>query len=121
MLTMGVALTLFRESKTKTMPLPSYNQQVSDHMSQQFLFDQGSGTLGARDFSCVVSGFGQVLKSDPRDNLFLAASPLVSSAEGRRRVGLQPTKLLVTREKKSLVHRVRFRYCRHILSRMEPF
>ena len=24
------------------------------------------GTLGTRDFSCVVSGFGQVLKSDPR-------------------------------------------------------
>ena len=28
------------------------------------------------------------------------ASPLVSSAEGRRRVGLRPTKLLVTRDKK---------------------
>ena len=51
MLTMCVVLTLFLESKTKTMPLPSYNQQVPDHMSQQFLFDQGSGTLGARDFS----------------------------------------------------------------------
>ena len=50
-------------------------------------------TLGARDFSCAVSGFGQVLESD--------------SAEGPRRVGLQPTKLLVTREKKSLVPRVR--------------
>ena len=29
-----------------------------------------------------------------------------SSAEGRRRVGLRPTKLLITREKKSLVPRV---------------
>ena len=34
------------------------------------------------------------------------ASPLVSSAKGRRRVGLRPTKLLVTCEKKSLVARV---------------
>ena len=49
-------------------------------------------TLGARDFSCAVSGFGQVLKSDPR---FAA-----------RVFGLRPTKLLVTREKKSLVPRV---------------
>ena len=36
----------------------------------------------------------------------LAASPLVSLAEGGRRVGLRPTKLHVTREKKSLVPRV---------------
>ena len=40
-------------------------------------------TLGARDFSCAVSDFGQVLKSDPL---------LVSSAFGRTRVGLRPTK-----------------------------
>ena len=39
-----------------------------------------------------VSGFGQVLESDP---------PLVSSAFGRRQVGLGPTKLLVAREKTS--------------------
>ena len=38
---------------------------------------QNMFTLGARDFSCAVSGFGQVLKSDPR---------------GRTRVGLRPTK-----------------------------
>ena len=55
-------------------------------------------TLGARGFSCAVSGFGQVLKSDPREKLFsrekffLAASLLVSSAFGRTRVGLRPTK-----------------------------
>ena len=64
-------------------------------------------TLGARGFSCAVSGFGQVLKSDPRENFFLATSPLVSSAFGRRRVGLRPTKVLVTREKKPLVPRVK--------------
>ena len=33
-------------------------------------------------------------------------SPLVSSAKDRRRIGLRPTKLLVTREKKPLVPRV---------------
>ena len=44
-------------------------------------------TLGARGFSCAVSGFGQVLKSD-----FAACR--------------RPTKLLVKREKKPLVPRV---------------
>ena len=42
-------------------------------------------TLGAKGFSCAVSGFGQVLKSDPRE-------PLVSSAFGRTRFCLRPTK-----------------------------
>ena len=41
-------------------------------------------TLGARDFSCAVSGFGQVLKSDP----------LVSSAFGRRSSSWQARKYL---------------------------
>ena len=54
-------------------------------------------TLGARGFSCAVSGFGQVLKSDPREKLFffLAASPAADK-----------TKLPVAREKKPLVPRV---------------
>ena len=30
---------------------------------------QGAYTLGARGFSCVVSGFGQVLKSDPPEHV----------------------------------------------------
>ena len=38
-----------------------------------------------------------------RQRFFLAASPLVSSVFGRRRVGLRPTKHLVAREKKPLV------------------
>ena len=42
-------------------------------------------TLGARGFSCAVSVFGQVLKSDPRE-------PLVYSTFGRTRFRLQPTK-----------------------------
>ena len=41
-------------------------------------------TLGASGFSCAVSRSGQVLKSDPRETFFLEASPLVSSAFGRR-------------------------------------
>ena len=66
-------------------------------------------TLGARGFSCAVSGFGQVLKSDP--------APLVSSAFGRRCVGLRPTKLLVTRKKKPLVPRVDYTLAPEIYSR----
>ena len=87
-------------------------------------------TLGARDFSCAVSGFG--LKkwparkaSGPERHPFDSAepittplipkhpSPLASSAFGRTRVGC--TKLPVAREKKPLVPRVRFlRRDRHI-------
>ena len=48
------------------------------------------------------------LKNDPREKLFLAASPLVSSAFGQRRVApTSSSKLLVGREKKPLVPRVR--------------
>ena len=52
-------------------------------------------TLGARGFSCAVSGFGQVLKSNPCENV-------------RTRVGLRPTKRSspFTREKNPLVPRV---------------
>ena len=39
------------------------------------LFDS-IGTLGAIDFSCAVSGFGQVLKSDPRESLWTRAPSL---------------------------------------------
>ena len=42
-------------------------------------------TLGAKGFSCAVSVFGQVLKSDPRE-------PLVYSTFGQTRFRLQPTK-----------------------------
>ena len=40
-----------------------------------------SNTLGAKGFSCAVSGFGQVLKSDPREKLFFFFSCLRSLAE----------------------------------------
>ena len=39
-------------------------------------------TLGARDFSCAVSGFGQVLKSDPREKpLDQSAIPLIAPSQ----------------------------------------
>ena len=57
-------------------------------------------TLVARGFSCAVSGFGQLLKSDPHFFLFLFffVFSLRSSAD--------ETKLPVAREKKPLVPRV---------------
>ena len=72
------------------------------HFSAQSFFASSSNVLahktpfytpGARGFSCAVSGFGQVLKSDP-----LRRSCLRPSAD--------ETKLLVAREKKPLVPRV---------------
>ena len=57
---------------------------------------QGAYTLGARGFSCVVSGFGQVLKSDPPEH--------VSACSGR-------SEAPVAREKKPLVPRVRRLHC----------
>ena len=88
--------------------------------------------LGAKGFSCAVSGFG--LKkwparkaSGPERHPFDSTepittplipkhpSPLASSAFGRTRVGC--TKLPVARERKPLVPRVRFlRRDRHILT-----
>ena len=55
--------------------------------------NNGFSTLGARGFSCAVSGFGQALKSDPRG--FAA-----------RVFGLRPTKRSSrrTREKTSGTH-----------------
>ena len=50
-------------------------------------------TLGARGFSCAVSGFGQALKSNLRENV-------------RTRVGLRPCRSPFTREKNPLVPRV---------------
>ena len=39
-------------------------------------------TLGARGFSCVVSGFGQVLKSDPLEKpLDQNAIPLIAPSK----------------------------------------
>ena len=55
--------------------------------------------LGARGFSCAVSGFGQVLQSDHAE---------VSSAFGRTSVSVaDETKLPVAPKKKPLVPRVR--------------
>ena len=47
--------------------------------NRHFYGDTGVPTLGARGFSCAVSGSGQVLKSDPLEKFLLAASPRVSN------------------------------------------
>ena len=45
------------------------------------------GTLGARDFSCAVSGFGQVLKSDPREKpLDQSAIPFIAPSQLQHRL-----------------------------------
>ena len=50
------------------------------------LFDS-IGTLGARDFSCAVSGFGQVLKSDPREKpLDQSAIPFIAPSQLQHRL-----------------------------------
>ena len=48
---------------------------------------RGLSTLGARDFSCAVSGFGQVLKSDPREKpLDQSAVPLIAPSQLQHRL-----------------------------------
>ena len=50
------------------------------------LFDS-IGTLGARDFSCAVSGLGQVLKSDPREKpLDQSAIPFIAPSQLQHRL-----------------------------------
>ena len=66
--------------------LDDCKKELSDHGLQIH-------TLGARDFSSTVSGFCEV---------FIAASPLVASAYGQRRVGLRPTPKIPTAREKNL-------------------
>ena len=48
---------------------------------------QSRPTLGARGFSCAVSGFGQVLKSDPREKpLDQSAIPLIAPSQLQHRL-----------------------------------
>ena len=72
-------------------------EDLCDKTALKLMFSYGLwDTLGARGFSCAVSGFGHVLQNDPREKL--------------RRSCLRPladeTKLPVAREKKPLVPRV---------------
>ena len=47
-----------------------------------YTMDVRDRTLGARDFSCAVSGFGQVSKSDPREKpLDQSAIPLIAPSQ----------------------------------------
>ena len=61
-------------------------------------------TLGARGFSCAVSGFDQVLKSDPRG----FATRVFDLRPNTCRPAADETKLPVAREKKPQVPRVPF-------------
>ena len=46
-------------------------------------------TLGARDFSCAVSGFGQVFISDPREKpLYRSAIALMAPNRSQARLDL---------------------------------
>ena len=65
-------------SGTSAFSLLKLTTTVAEELNSPF------HTLGASGFSCAVSRSGQVLKIDPREKFFLAASPLVSSACGRR-------------------------------------
>ena len=63
-------------------------------------------TLGARGFSYAVSGFGQVLKSDPRVFSRGFAARVFGLRPNTRRSTADETKLSDAREKKPLVPRV---------------
>ena len=55
---------VFSHGRCNIFPGLSYNKA-----NNTFLNSLRENTLGARDFSCAVSGFGQVLKRDPREKL----------------------------------------------------
>ena len=63
-----------------------------------FTFQTGV-TLGARGFSCAVSGFGQVLKGDPREKL--RRSCQFGLRPNTCRPAADKVKLPVAREKKT--------------------
>ena len=66
-----------------------------------FLYLSFSLTLGARGFQCAVSGFGQVLKSDPR----VFSRCFAARVFGRTFVGLWPTKQSsLTHARKNLLY-----------------
>ena len=58
--------------------------------------NMGLLTLGARGFSCAVSGFGQVLKSDPREKpLDQSATPLIAPSQLRLYQNIQNLDVLL--------------------------
>ena len=51
-------------------------------LSRNVFINGKQPTLGAKGFSCAVSGFGQVLKSDPREKpLDLSSIPLIAPSQ----------------------------------------
>ena len=56
--------------ETRVWGLGTWGRETKDlrisSMGREDVKNRDAGTLGARGFSCAVSGFGQALKSDPR-------------------------------------------------------
>ena len=70
---MSVGFCPFRGSCTRGN---SSKQNYENNSCRQF------ATLGARGFSCAVSSFGQILKSDPREKpLDQSAIPLIAPSQ----------------------------------------
>ena len=58
------------------------DQKFPTKISRNFFINGKQPTLGAKGFSCAVSGFGQVLKSDPREKpLDLSSIPLIAPSQ----------------------------------------
>ena len=75
-----------KKSRTKRKKGGKVHFLRGDCLQLLVLFDS-IGTLGARDFSCAVSGFGQVLKSDPREKpLDQSAVPLIAPSQLQHRL-----------------------------------
>ena len=59
-----------RDIGTRVWGLRTWGRETKDlrisSMGREDVKNRDAGTLGARGFSCAVSGFGQALKSDPR-------------------------------------------------------
>ena len=59
-----------RDIGTRVWGLGTWGRETKDlrisSMGREDVKNRDAGTLGARGFSCAVSGFGQALKSDPR-------------------------------------------------------
>ena len=55
------------------------DQKFPTKISRNFFINGKQPTLGAKGFSCAVSGFGQVLKSDTREKPLDLSSPFAST------------------------------------------
>ena len=81
-----------RKSKSKASVLPACNSWLNFRIRGQFeikilIVRHIDATLGASGLSCAVSGFGQVLKSEPcEEPLDQSAIPLIASSQLQSRL-----------------------------------